>query len=163
MKYAAYKFTAEQIAQYEVKMFFVLGFNEDLTFACDDIYSMVLVCIHTLKSIIQPEQGQEYTNTNAKWVEDQAMDLLEMTYFNHELLVKVLPEVLASAIVISALTVLTQSKTISVYQPFQNAIQSQSVVVAKLADYWGVSQKSLCKVTQALMQWTFSKHLLSTF
>ena len=85
----------------------MLGFNSDLTFACDDVYSMILVSIQTLKSIIQPEEEQDQTINNLNWLEDQSMDLLEMTFFNHELIVKVLPEGLASAIVIIALTVLT--------------------------------------------------------
>ena len=88
------------------------------------------------------------------------MDLMEMAYFNHELLEKVLPEVLASAIVLSALTVLSQSKELTIYQDQQNQLASQSVVVMKLADFWKISQKSMCKVTQALMQWAFNKHLM---
>ena len=86
-----------------------------------------------------------------------------MAYFNYDLLVKVLPQVLASAIVLSALTVFTQNRMILEYQPRQFGNRNQAVVAIKLADYWGFSHRSLCKVTQALMQFTLGKHLVSQF
>ena len=96
-------------------MFAAIGFTEILTFAHDDIYSMVLTSIIVLDSLIS-KPGMESTSMNSKWLQDQSLDLLEMTYFNHELLVKVLPEVLASAIVISALSILTQNAAVVVYR-----------------------------------------------
>ena len=107
VKYADGKFTTHQINKYVIKMFAVLGFNVDLKFAQDDLYTMVLVSIKTIVPILRPHRGIDGEIMNVKWLEDQSLDLLELSYFNHNFLVKILPEVLASAIVLCALTVLT--------------------------------------------------------
>ena len=126
-------------------MFAVIGNTEVLSFAPDDIYSMILISVQVLKSLFKPAWDAD--TTGIKWIEDQAFDLLEMTYFNHDLLTKVLPEVLASAIVIAALTVLTQDKILTVHQVPRTDNYRNVAVALKLSDYWGVSHRSLCKIT----------------
>ena len=51
-------------------MFAVIGFNENLAFAYDDLYNMVLVSISTLKSVIQPRESSGEGINRVKWLED---------------------------------------------------------------------------------------------
>ena len=52
LKYAAYKYTVDQICTAEVKIFAALDFGCDLSFAKDDILGMIIVSVKHLQPYI---------------------------------------------------------------------------------------------------------------
>ena len=78
-----------------------------IEFGQDDIYGRVLYFIDQTKDLIAPNDSGELKD-EIKWLHNQSVDLLEMLYFDYELLTSFSVDELACGIIQASLVMLSR-------------------------------------------------------
>ena len=148
MKFAAYKFTLEQICSVEAKLFASLQCNSDLDYSTDDLFTMVQVSLfHLTPFICQSGKLQALAGNepHSMWVEELSYELLETVYLDHELLTGKTEPLLAASIVLSALYILSHDDGLFKKVPsfhklsshaYMQLLRSPAIISMRLAQFW---------------------------
>ena len=85
-KFAQYEFTNEDIAKAELKILEALGFNTDMQGQPDYVYEKTLLYVEQARKMVSPGPDGEELGDEIRWLLNQCVEILDMTYFNHKLL-----------------------------------------------------------------------------
>ena len=90
----------------------------DVSFQEDDLYGMVMASLESIKFLVAD-------NLQHDWVSDLAIKILELVYFNHDLLTKIESTIIAAAVVQSSICTMSH-------------FFGQTPVSNRLSSYWSI-------------------------
>ena len=112
-KFAGYIYTNADLAKAEMKVLEAIGYTCDFERHQDSLYEKVLEYIETVSGLLGQTPGEEELVDEVRWLHNQSVDLLELVYFNYQMLVSYSVDELACGIIQASMVLLSRHSNIS--------------------------------------------------
>lgn len=112
-KFAGYIYTNADLAKAEMKVLEAIGHTCDFERHQDSLYEKVLEYIETVSGLLGQTHGEEELVDEVRWLHNQSVDLLELVYFNYQMLVSYSVDELACGIIQASMVLLSRHSNIS--------------------------------------------------